>query len=362
MLSSGKGEAGAVGGQLGLERPPPDDDHGGGEDITVPQRLFDPAPVCPPEPLFPAPPSPAVPTRQLEMKSLELIHHFTTTTYATLSTDDDVREMWRLVVPRIAFSHEFVMHALLAMSALHLSFLRPTDKSYAVVAAGHHGKALRSLRTAFSQHGDPLYAASSLNAIYVFACPPVVEHLLPKASTWIPVFKGMSTIMERDWYWVRSGELTPLLSRKKADKSQYAGQDIEFPGSLFDLSRRGASGELDPEELVDDHVLGVYQDATEALKLSWNLFWSISPRVAAAFRWPGTMTDEFLQFLVEQRPRALVLLAHHCVMLELLEDQYWWIKGRGADEIRRIEGVLEEKWKHWLDWPLARCKISKGTG
>ena len=300
------------------------------------------------------------------MKNLELLYHFTTKTYATISTDDKVKEMWRIVVPRIAFSHEFVMHALLAMSALHLSFLSPTDKSYAVVAARHHGKALESLRAKYSvlhsQLRTPLLAAYSLTTIYVYACPPIVQNMLPKAPTWIPVFKGIPPIIDQDWNSVRSGELAPLLFRKKADQSRYAGQDIEFPVSLFDLSQRGISSELDPKELEDGNVLEIYQNAIVLLKDSWDQFWSYDPRVAAVFRWPTLIPDEFLRFLVEQRPRALVLLAHHCVMLELLEDQYWWIKGRGADELKRIEGVLEEKWKRWLDWPIARCKISEGAG
>ena len=361
MLSSDKGEIGAADGQFGMEWPPSNDNREGGEGTTAPQRSLDPVPVCPPEPLFPAPLSPAPPTGQLEMRNLELIHHFTTATYVTLSTDDDTREMWRLVIPRIAVSHQFVMHGLLAISALHLSFLRPTDKSYAVAAAGHHGKALGSLRTTFSQHGDALYAASSLNAIYMYASLSVVENVLLKTPTWIPVFKGIVTIIERYWREVCVGELTPLMSWKPVDPRHYAGEDIEFPISLFDLLRRGAPGAPDPEELEDDNVLVVYQDATEELKYSWDLFWSTEPRVSPAFRWSCAVSDEFVRFIEEYRPRALVLLAYHCVLLELLEDQYWWIKGRGADEIKRIEGVLEGKWKRWLDWPMARCKIRKGT-
>ena len=345
MLSSDEGGGVSAGSQLGLEQPPRDGGCGGDD---------------------PSPYSPALSTLELKMKNLELIHHFTTATYATLSTEGDAREVWRMVIPRIAFSHEFVMHALLAMSALHLSFLKPTDKSYAVVAARHHVNALGLLRTAFSelrpQLGDALYAASSLTAMYVYACPPVVDGMLPKAPTWIPVFRGILTTVQQCWDWVQRGELAPLSTRKEIDRSRYAGEDTKFPSSLYDLSRRGAPGEPDPKELEDDNVLVIYRNATEALKVSWDDFQSFDPRVAAAFRWPVNLSDEFAHFIKEQRPRALVLLAHHCVMLELLEEQFWWVKGRGVDEIRRIESVLGEKWKRWLDWPMARCKISNGAG
>ena len=261
----------------------------------------------------------------------------------------------------MAFSYEFVMHALLAMSALHLSFLRAPNKSYAVAATQHHLQTLELLRVAppalNQQHADAFLSANMLMAIYVYACPLVVGNMLLKAPTWIPVFRDCVNITLGFWNWVRQGELAPLFLRRKADQSRYAGEITEFPSLLFGLSQRGAPGELDPEELEDGHVLGIYRDATELLRASWDQFWSFNPSRASAFKWPSHISDDFTRFIEEQRPRALVLLAHHCVMTEFLDDRFWWIKGRGVDEIRRIEAVLEEKWKRWLDWPKMRCKI-----
>ena len=300
------------------------------------------------------------------MGNLELFHHFTTSTYATLTTDEHTREIWRLVVPRVAFSYEFVMRALLAMSALHLRFLKSRDMSYDLAATQHHLESLKLLRVAFpvlnQQHADALLAANTLIAMYAYAYPPVVESMLPKAPTWIPVIRDGSKIIQGCWNWVRGGVLAPLLGRAEADQSRYVGETIDFPSSLFILSQPGAPGELDPEELEDGQVLEIYRDATELLKASWDHFWPFNPKEVYAFRWPSLMSDEFMRFIEELRPRALVLLAHHCAMMELLDDRFWWIKGRGVDEIRRIEGVLEEKWKPWLDWPKMRCEILKRTG
>ena len=268
------------------------------------------------------------------MKNLELFHHFTTTTYATLTTDDDLRELWRLVVPRIAFRYEFVMHALLAMSSLHLSFLGSRDETYAVVAAKHHDKALESLRAAFHtedpQHATALFAASSLVGLYVYACPPVVENV--KVPMWIPLFRGIWAIAQWRWDWVKQGELGSMLGFKPVGPDRYAGEDTEFPSSLFALSQRGAPGDPDPEELEDDEVLRVYHHATEAFKEWWDRSWVTEYRVAAAFGWPVAIQDTFVGFIQEQRPRALVLLAHHCALMESVDSQFWWIKGRGIDE------------------------------
>ena len=358
MLSSGKGGGGVAGDQLRPERPSRDGDRGDDKGISVLQSSLGPA-VCSSSSSSSLLPPRLVGSRLgTELKNLELLHHFTTATYATLSTDDGIRELWRMTVPRIAFSYGYVMHALLAMSARHLSFLKPSDKSYEVVAAGHYDKALSLLRAAFPaldpDQATALFAASSLVAIHVYACPPAVENTLLKAPSWIPMMRGIWAVPQcREW--VKKGELGQILGKKPVDNSRYAGEDIVFPSSLSAMLQRGAPGQLDPEELEDDEVLGIYRNALQALKESWDRSWLTEYRMAEAFFWPVHMVQgKFLDFLEERRPRALVLLAHHCALMESVDDQYWWVKGRGVDEIARIDGILEEKWKPWLDWPKRR--------
>ena len=346
-------------GQLGPEQP-----LFGGSTSAL-QVLRNTAPVYPASSWLQQPPSPGPSTIGLEMMDLELLHHFTTSTCLTMTTDEGIREIYRLAIPRIALSHEILMHALLAMSALHLSVLRSSGNSYAAAAAEHHSRAVGLLRTAFpvrdTEHGNAIFVTSSLTAHYAYACRPGVDGMLPTAPAWVPLFRGIPETIHGCWDWLYKGEIAPMWIRKDIDQSRYV-EDIEFQSSLLDLSRRGAPGELDPEELEDDHVLGIYRDEMVELKNSWLLFRTTEPRVSSAFDWPCNMSLEFVQFIKERRPRALVMLAHHCVLVESIEDQYWWAKGRGADELRRIEGVLDEKWKHWLDWPMAKCKVSTGPG
>ena len=138
----------------------------------------------------------------------------------------------------------------------------------------------------------------------------------------------------------------------KADPRRYPTEDVKFPSSLLDLSRRSTLGELDPRELENHLVLRVYHDATKALEESWDLFWLTEPKVSTLRKSScPSSTNSAL---------GLVLLAYRCAMIVSVEEQYWRIKGRGVDEILRIEGVLDEKWKRWLDWPIAECEISKG--
>lgn len=53
-----------------------------------------------------------------------------------------------------------------------------------------------------------------------------------------------------------------------------------------------------------------------------------------------------MHFIVEQRPKTMSSIGSS--------------KGNGIDGIVGIEGVLEEKWKCWLNWPTAKYQIPEG--
>lgn len=87
----------------------------------------------PPPPPLPHPLPPA--DQALNFVDLELIHNFTTSVYETLSTDPVVRCMWRVSVVRLALRCEYVMRALLSVSALHLAHRVPERKEALVSRA-----------------------------------------------------------------------------------------------------------------------------------------------------------------------------------------------------------------------------------
>lgn len=65
------------------------------------------------------------PPRELDhrVSNLDLLHHYISHTSKTLSATSNVSEKqegWEVIIPRLAFKHEVVSHALRALSALHL--------------------------------------------------------------------------------------------------------------------------------------------------------------------------------------------------------------------------------------------------
>lgn len=60
---------------------------------------------------------------------------------------------------------------------------------------------------------------------------------------------------------------------------------------------------------------------------------------------------EFLDFVEERRPRALVILAHYFGFMSRAKS-LWWALETPENEIRGIQAVLPPEWQEYLRWPL----------
>ncbi|KAG7441556.1 uncharacterized protein BT62DRAFT_826715, partial [Guyanagaster necrorhizus] len=60
-------------------------------------------------------------TGSFDLLTLELIHHYATTTSHTLSPDPASENAWKTIAPKLAFDpkNQFLLYAILAISALH---------------------------------------------------------------------------------------------------------------------------------------------------------------------------------------------------------------------------------------------------
>lgn len=83
----------------------------------------------------------------LSWGDLELLHHFSTSTYISLARRVTHYPMWQVSIPTMAFQNPFLMHSVFAISALHLAYLHPErQKELALSASKHQHIALQSFR------------------------------------------------------------------------------------------------------------------------------------------------------------------------------------------------------------------------
>jgi hypothetical protein len=113
----------------------------------------------------------------------QLFYHFIAETSTTMPFGDTI---WHTEVPSLAFNYKFLMHGVLLLSAMHLSYLNPTDRKYKSAVFHHLSHALPLYREELAKgiHGvnaDALMATGVL--LYHYAWASVDHYILGPQST-----------------------------------------------------------------------------------------------------------------------------------------------------------------------------------
>ncbi len=114
------------------------------------------------------------------VSDLELLHHFTTSTYKSLprALEPVMGSVWQVEIPRLAFRHVFLLHQILATAAFHLSRLRPDMRDdYSLMATHHQNLAIQGMRVLLKDLNEEnchaVFATSSLSPWAAWLRSPV---------------------------------------------------------------------------------------------------------------------------------------------------------------------------------------------
>jgi hypothetical protein len=113
------------------------------------------------------------------------MHHFSTSVAKKLSNRNEIQEVWAVALPKEAYSCDYLIHGLLALSAIHLSsFDREHRHDYMGLSIYHLNKSLAGFRKCLvdisTDNCVPLFAASSVMVIHVCAQSALERN--PKAT------------------------------------------------------------------------------------------------------------------------------------------------------------------------------------
>ncbi|KAL2256889.1 hypothetical protein VTK26DRAFT_965 [Humicola hyalothermophila] len=116
---------------------------------------------------------------ELPLLELELLHNFTTKTYTTLTADPCLWDFWRGDVVQLGLRCDYIMRAVLAVSALHLAYHRPDRRDfYSAQSILLHRKASHSAMRAMAAGTDMdidtatnLFLFSMLTMFFALASP-----------------------------------------------------------------------------------------------------------------------------------------------------------------------------------------------
>ncbi|PGH03333.1 hypothetical protein AJ79_07411, partial [Helicocarpus griseus UAMH5409] len=294
-------------------------------------------------------------TSNLHLDDLNLMHHYTTETYLTLSNNNEHKEIWRTVIPKEALAHPFLMHGLLALSALHLiersSNDDPARRKYVELATMHQNLALAAFRPVLNNitpsNCNAVFAFSSLIAALAFAFSrfvgrpgggePVAELLQD-----FFLFRGVEGVLSTSWDQIQKGELGALIRRPTEAMPQPVSKDVlNALDYLHECNGEHVTQISADEKDANNHAIRELRISFERPTSSWE----------TVFRWPILLPEAYLAHLKLRKPMALVILAHYCVILSRL-DACWWSQGWAGHLFETIYRSLDLRWRPLLRWPM----------
>ena len=302
------------------------------------------------------------------MGHMELLHHFVAVTSSDISAGYLSQDLWRITIPKIALSHDWLMHGILAVSALHTAHLRPEEQTmYWKRAAMHQDQALQGQQKALANpspdNGDALFAFT-LVIIYLCFADNLVEsaeheHVpLQGIIRCLHMSRGVRAIGPAVKHWVERGPLAHVLSLhpgsiKSGPTFREASTEAHFSRLLIFSSTNA--------DLNEDHEMNdteSYACAASSLRASFLKIEAIpedGPLTPPIWYWAVRLHASFVTRLSERHVVPLVLVAHWCVLLAHVQH-HWWIQGWVDQTMDDITNCLPQDYREWLDWPLEKIR------
>ncbi|KAJ5427658.1 hypothetical protein N7491_008100 [Penicillium cf. griseofulvum] len=294
----------------------------------------------------------------LNLQDLELMIQWCNTTFHTLSRNESTDPIWRNIVPEEALSHPFLMHGILALSALHLARTGPDPTrraSYLNRAVGHQNQALALFRELLGDvnesNAKAMFAFAGIVVIYTFAFP----HTPDVQDPWscvddlyqvLVLTRGVQQVIHapRDFTgFLRGSSFGPILQVEEVQ--------VPIPEHAAAMLKQLREANQVCGSRDANHELQVYEGAIANLEEMLNWCYSGIRATTIAGRWAIRLKPRFMELLRERDPLALVMLAHYGVLLHYLEHRWcfeeWCIRVSKA-----VWAILDDRWRPLVHWAM----------
>jgi len=288
----------------------------------------------------------------------------------SIFTAADTETLWQVTVPELARQHSFLMHGMLACSALQLAYSNPAQhREYSIKASSHQDRAMSLFRPAITKvskdNCDAVFAFSHLLIIYSFASEKEDERLLLVGAEGPDVLPS--------WlYFLRAGcsMLCSVWARLEAGPVKALAAGWEMPIKVSEDDKRHLVEYLisvvlsrDAQEAWPKGIRTVYHDAAVELAWAFSCMRALDESFTTwdALRiWPMRISGEYMDLLSIWHPGALILLAHYCILLQKVESK-WYFEDRATRLLSTILRRLDERWHCYIKWPLEEIGLSSGN-
>jgi hypothetical protein len=296
----------------------------------------------------------------MNMLDLELLHNFSTSTCLTLQNDPALRTMWKVNVPKVGFSYDFVMRGILAVSSLHIAHFTPEKRDFYVSQALiQHQSGLRAatamLPNITDENCSAVYIFSALTLFFAIATPRKPGDFLVVGETgvvdWLILVKGVVSIINTAKDTLSKGPFGLMF--RAGERRQKLKEDLAAD----------FRGEQDPLRDLRDHInnsqlsekdFHTYHSAIEELRKSYAIMYrQIYPdyETGDVCDWLFKLTPEFLEHFQDRSQESLAIFAYFCVLMQRA-NECWWLDGSGIHFLSQTYDLLDEEHRLWVRWAI----------
>lgn len=294
--------------------------------------------------------------------------------------------MWRISVPQLGFSTDFVMRAVLALSALHMArnSHNPSDaKQYLTIARCEHDVALRKatelLRNVTAANCASLFIFSLITFFYTMASSRPSGHMLLLDGSgipdWLVLLRGLRHISEAAADELLTGPFAAAFAfgRMRLDQCQSFHSTLPASSAWFstvEYLQLATLRQLIAGTVSETRTLMVYSETIDKLEMCFAMAQNRLPAMdlrtldahdssaasdaketTIVLAWPYLASSEYIEMLGQRQGVAMVILAHYCVLLQSLSG-CWWMQGWPPYLIENIWQALDAQYRLWIQWPM----------
>lgn len=296
------------------------------------------------------------------LQDLELMHNYSHRTSRTkLGSNIRLQHVWQEHIPVEAARHSFLMHGVLALSALHLATMKPAQKAkYASLCDKHQASALSSYRYILTHITDDvanaLFALSTILSISSLARATLrasemaePQHInVESICELLYLTRGVREVKEATNDLISRGPFAVVLfgHQISADVQVTMSPDIMdvFRGlermvhsiCLEQDERKHCSDAVAHLQSVFESILGKYMTGNLEMGHIW--------------RWTAMLSYDFIKMVQAEYPPALVITAHFTVATLMLRET-WYVSEWGSLAFEGVRLALKGQLGEYLQWP-----------
>lgn len=296
----------------------------------------------------------------LNLRHLQLFYHYEHSTCATVAGNPHHVEEFRRAIITRGCCRRYLMYAILACSALHMS-LRYEDRPMHDEAATLQAQALDEfhvIQVINESNVLDVLLFQHVTALHVFCDVFTTQHtdfnhFLHGFVGCIKLLRGINSVVHPWWHYLAKTELGALMQASHVHTQETNHRSHKECAELYCM--------IDGADLSQKSI-DVCQTAIEVLQSTFDAENSLGEALIRStnmlFAWPITVSEEFTTLLEERRPEALVILAHYGIVLHKRRKS-WAVGDSGRTLLRYIVDYLGESWKHLMAWPLQVIKLDE---